>query len=65
MGDTLLGRVRLKDEQGNQYEAAQGGNYYFYDEQAGKTARRPDDAVVGTERHPGPLVDLRPLEVIR
>lgn len=65
VGDTLLGRVRLKDEQGNRYEAPAGSNYYYFDEEAGKTARRPDEAVLGTERYPGPLVDLRPLEVIR
>lgn len=65
VGDTLLGRVRLSDGQGNQYEARSGSNYYFYDEQAGRTAPTPNQAVVGANVYPGPLVDLRPLEVIR
>lgn len=65
VGDLMLGRVRLSDGQGNQYEAKAGSNYYFYDEQAGRTASRPNDAVVGTDVYPSPTVDLRPLEVIR
>lgn len=65
VGDTLLGRVRLSDGEGNQYEARAGSNYYFYDAQAGRTAPTPNQAVVGADVYPGPLVDLRPLEVIR
>lgn len=65
VGDTLLGRVRLTDGQGNQYEAKAGSNYYFFDEQAGRTALRPNDAVTGADIYPSPSVDLRPLEVIR
>lgn len=65
VGDTLLGRVRLSDGQGNQYEAKAGSNYYFFDEQTGRTASRPNDAVVGADIYPSPSVDLRPLEVIK
>lgn len=65
VNDVLGGRVRLTDGQGNQYEAKAGSNYYFYDVQAGRTAGRPNDAVVGTDLYPAPLVDLRPLEVLR
>ena len=65
VNDVLGGRVRLSDGNGNQYEAKSGSNYYFYDEQAGRTAARPGDAVVGTTTYPSPAVDLRPLEVIR
>lgn len=65
VNDVLGGRVRLTDGQGNQYEAKAGSNYYFYDVQTGHQARRPDDAVVGTDVYPAPVVDLRPLEVLR
>ncbi len=65
VNDILGGTVRLRDGQGNQYEAKGGSNYYFYDEQAGRTAGRPNDAVRGTDVYPSPVVDLRPLEVIR
>ena len=65
VNDVLGGRVRLRDDQGNQYEARAGSNYYFYDEEAGRTAGRPDDAVVGRDVYPSPVVDLRPLEEIR
>ncbi len=65
VGDLLSGRVRLTDGQGATYEAKAGSNYYFYDEQAGRTAGRRDDAVFGADLYPGLLVDLRPLEVVR
>lgn len=65
VNDILGGRVRLNDGQGNQYEARAGSNYYFYDVQAGRTAGNPNQAVVGADVYPSPLVDLRPLEVIR
>lgn len=65
VNDILGGRVRLNDGQGNQYEAKAGSNYYFYDVQAGRTAGNPNQAVVGADVYPAPLVDLRPLEVIR
>lgn len=65
VGDLLAGRVRLTDAQGNRYEAKAGSNYYFYDEQAGRTAPRRDDAVLGADLYPSPLVDLRPLEVVK
>ncbi|WP_321471657.1 hypothetical protein [uncultured Paludibaculum sp.] len=65
VNDVLGGRVRLTDGQGNQYEAKAGSNYYFYDVQAGRTAGRPNDAVVGADVYPAPIVDLRPLEVLR
>ncbi len=65
VNDILGGRVRLTDGQGNQYEAKAGSNYYFYDVQAGRTAGRPNDAVVGSDIYPSPVVDLRPLEVLR
>ena len=65
VNDVLGGRVRLADGQGNQYEAKAGSNYYFYDVEAGRRAGRPNDAVVGADVYPSPVVDLRPLEVIR
>ena len=65
VNDVLGGRVRLNDGQGNQYEAKAGSNYYFYDVQAGRVARNPNDAVLGADVYPSPVVDLRPLEVIR
>lgn len=65
VNDILGGRVRLTDGQGNQYEAKAGSNYYFYDVQAGHIAGRPNDAVVGSDIYPSPVVDLRPLEVLR
>lgn len=65
VNDVLGGRVRLTDGQGNQYEAKAGSNYYFYDVEAGRRAGRPNDAVVGGDVYPSPVVDLRPLEVIR
>lgn len=65
VNDILGGRVRLTDGQGNQYEAKAGSNYYFYDVQAGRTAGKPNDAVVGADVYPSPVVDLRPLEVLR
>ena len=65
VNDILGGRTRLRDDQGHEYEARAGSNYYFYDEEAGRTAGRPDDAVVGMDVYPSPVVDLRPLEVIR
>jgi hypothetical protein len=65
VGDLLSGRVRLTDAEGNRYEAKAGSNYYFYDEQAGRTAPRRDDAVLGVDLYPSPLVDLRPLEVVK
>lgn len=65
VNDVLGGRVRLNDNAGNTYEARSGSNYYFYDTQAGRTAARPNDAVTGTDLYPSPLVDLRPLEIIK
>lgn len=65
VNDILGGRVRLTDGDGNRYEAKSGSNYYFFDEEAGRRVSRPDDAVVGTDVWPSPVVDLRPLEVIR
>ncbi|MGJ5818751.1 hypothetical protein [Paludibaculum fermentans] len=65
VNDVLGGRVRLTDGQGNQYEAKAGSNYYFYDVQAGRTAGRPNDAVLGSDVYPSPVVDLRPLEALR
>ena len=44
MRGILGGTVRLSDGQGNQYEAKAGSNYYFFDQEAGRTAPRPDDA---------------------
>jgi hypothetical protein len=64
-GDLLSGTVRLTDGAGNQYQAQAGSNYYFLDTDAAKTAGRPDDAVRRSDLWPSPLVDLRPLEVIR
>ena len=65
VNDILGGTVRLTDGQGNTYQAPADSNYYFQDTNAARTAGRPDDAVVRTDRYPSPLVDLRPLEVIR
>jgi hypothetical protein len=65
MRDILGGTVRLSDGQGNQYEARAGSNYYFFDQEAGRTAPRPDDAVRRTDVWPGNTVDLTPLEVMR
>ena len=65
VNDVLGGSVRLNDGQGNQYEAKAGSNYYFFDEEAGRTAANPNPAVRGRDVYPSPAVDLRPLEVIR
>jgi hypothetical protein len=66
VGDVIPGTVRLQDAEGNKYTARAGSNYYFFDEDAGRTARDPNDAVVGRDlwKDAG-AVDLRPLEVIR
>jgi hypothetical protein len=65
VNDILGGTVRLTDGQGNNYQAPAGSNYYFQDLNAARTAGKPDDAVVRADVYPSPLVDLRPLEVIR
>jgi hypothetical protein len=65
VNDLLGGTVRLSDGQGNTYQAQAGSNYYFYDLNAAPRASKPNDAVVGADIYPSPLVDLRPLEVIR
>ena len=56
VNDVLGGTVRLSDGQGNTYQAQAGSNYYFQD---------LTGTVVSTDVYPSPLVDLRPLEVIR
>ena len=65
VNDILGGTVRLTDGQGNQYQAKAGSNYYFLDTEAARVAGRPDDAVRRTDLWPSPMVDLRPLEVMR
>jgi hypothetical protein len=65
VNDILGGTVRLSDGQGNTYQAQAGSNYYFFDQDTARRASKPNDAVVGTDVYPAPLVDLRPLEVIR
>jgi hypothetical protein len=65
VGHLLSGTVELSDGQGNRYQAKAGSNYYFLDTEAAKTAGRPDDAVRGGDVWPSPMVDLRPLEVVR
>lgn len=65
VNDILGGTVRLTDGGGNRYQAKAGSNYYFLDTEAAKTAGRPDDAVRRGDLWPSPMVDLRPLEVIR
>jgi uncharacterized cupin superfamily protein len=65
VNDILGGTVRLTDGQGHQYQAKAGSNYYFLDTEAERTAGRPDDAVRGADVWPSPMVDLRPLEVVR
>ena len=65
VNDILGGTVRLSDGQGRQYEAKAGSNYYFRDDDAARRVGRPDDAVVGADVWPSPMVDLTPLEVIR
>ena len=64
-GHLLRGTVELSDGQGNRYQAKAGSNYYFLDTEAAKTVGRPDDAVRGGDVWPSPMVDLRPLEVVR
>jgi hypothetical protein len=67
MADLMSGRVRLRDAEGNQYEARAGSNYYYADDAQARVGPR-DAAVVGSDRWVSPhngLVDLRPLEVIR
>ncbi len=64
-GHLLRGTVELSDGQGNRYQAKAGSNYYFLDTEAARTAGRPDDAVRGGDVWPSPMVDLRPLEVVR
>ena len=65
VNDILGGTVRLTDGQGHQYEAKAGSNYYFRDDDAARRVGRPDDAVIGGDVWPSPMVDLTPLEVIR
>jgi hypothetical protein len=68
VGDVLSGQVRLRDNEGNQYEAHAGSNYYFLNEQQSRAESNRNNAVLGTDAWV-PLtngsVDLRPLEVIR
>src|SRR5947209_2645450 len=65
VGDVLSGQVRLKDDQGNQYTARAGSNYYFLDEDLARRVE-PNKAVAGSDlwKDRG-AVDLRPLEMIR
>ena len=65
VNDILGGTVRLSDGDGHQYDAKAGSNYYFLDQNEARRAGRPNDAVVGGDVYPAPLVDLKPLEVIR
>jgi hypothetical protein len=65
VNDILGGTVRLSDGEGHQYDAKAGSNYYFLDQNEARRAGRPNDAVVGGDVYPAPLVDLKPLEVIR
>jgi hypothetical protein len=65
VNDILGGTVRLSDGEGRVYDAKAGSNYYFVDTDEARRAGRPNDAVVGSDIYPAPLVDLRPLEVIR
>lgn len=63
-----IGQARLRDNEGNQYEAHAGSNYYYLNEQQSRLESNRSNAVVGTDISV-PLskgsVDLRPLEVIR
>jgi hypothetical protein len=65
VNDILGGTVRLSDGEGHVYDAKAGSNYYFIDPNEARRAGRPNDSVVGSDLYPAPLVDLRPLEVIR
>jgi len=65
VNDILGGTVRLSDGEGHTYDAKAGSNYYFLDTDAARRAGKPNDAVVGGDLYPSPMVDLRPLEVIR
>lgn len=65
VNDILGGTVRLTDGDGRRYEAKSGSNYYFRDDDAARRGGRPDDAIVGSDVWPSPMVDLTPLEVIR
>ncbi len=65
VNDILGGTVRLSDGEGHTYDAKAGSNYYFLDTDAARRAGKPNDAVVGADLYPSPMVDLRPLEVIR
>jgi hypothetical protein len=68
VNDILGGTVRLNNaaSPGAQpYQAKAGSNFYFLDQQAARTAGKPDDAVVATDLWPSSTVDLTPLEVIR
>ncbi len=65
VNDILGSTVRLSDGQGNQYQAKAGSNYYFRDDDAARTAGRPDDAVTRGDLWPATTVDLTPLQVIR
>ncbi len=68
VGDVLAGQVRLRDNEGNQYEAHAGSNYYYLNEQQSRLESNRSNAVVGSDISV-PLsngsIDLRPLEVIR
>jgi hypothetical protein len=66
-GDLLSGRVRLKDHEGNQFEARAGSNYYYVAEQDARTgALNPPVTASDTwlPENGGPI-DLRALEIIR
>ena len=65
VGDVLSGTVRLTDGEGNTYQAPAGSNYYFQSKALARTAGTKDGTVVGSDVYPAPLVDLKPLEVIR
>ena len=60
VGDVLSGTVRLRDPEGNQYEAKAGSNYYYLNEQQARVVGS-DLPLPGTDG----VIDLRPLEVIR
>jgi hypothetical protein len=67
VGDLLRGRVRLRDAEGNQYEAQAGSNYYYAEETGARTGD-PNTTIIGSDVWISPnngVIDLRPLEVIQ
>jgi len=68
VGDVLSGQVRLRDSEGNQYEAHAGSNYYYLNQQQSRLESNRSNAVLGTDISvpvSSGSIDLRPLEVIR